>query len=61
MTAASMRVERVLALEEPPSSEAYELTDKGSINQRAVVQRRSDAVTALYAMPALHGVACPSA
>jgi feruloyl-CoA synthase len=61
MTAASMRLERLLALEEPPSGEAYELTDKGSINQRAVVQRRREAVEALYARPTAPGVVRPCA
>ncbi|MES2185751.1 MAG: AMP-binding protein [Pseudomonadota bacterium] len=50
-TAASMRVERLLLQAEPPSLDAYELTDKGSVNQRAVMQRRTAEVDKLYAMP----------
>jgi len=51
-SAASRRVERLLLQSEPPSLDAYELTDKGSVNQRAVTQRRTAAVEALYAVPA---------
>jgi feruloyl-CoA synthase len=40
---------RALVLAEPPSADAGEITDKGYINQRAVLQRRADAVQALYA------------
>jgi feruloyl-CoA synthase len=47
----SRRVERLLLQTEPPSLDAYELTDKGSINQRAVIQRRASDVEALYAEP----------
>ncbi len=50
-TGSSNRVERALILTEPPSLEAGELTDKGSINQRAVLTRRKDLVAALYAEP----------
>jgi feruloyl-CoA synthase len=53
--AASMRVERLALLAEPPSVDGYELTDKGSINQRAVIERRAADVTALFAEP------CPAA
>jgi len=42
------RVERILLLAEPPSLDAGEITDKGSLNQRAVLQRRAEAVAALY-------------
>jgi feruloyl-CoA synthase len=35
-------------LAEPPSLDAGEITDKGSLNQRAVLQRRAEAVAALY-------------
>ncbi|WP_227747214.1 AMP-binding protein [Paraburkholderia franconis] len=50
-TGSSMRVRRVLLLREPPSSDAGEITDKGYVNQRAVLARRSGAVEALYAEP----------
>ncbi len=39
---------RVMLLAEPPSSEAGEMTDKGYINQRAVLTRRADRVLELY-------------
>ena len=38
-----------ILLAEPPSLDAGEMTDKGSINQRAVLARRADLVTELYA------------
>ena len=40
---------RALVLAEPPSVDAGEITDKGYINQRAVLERRAAAVTQLYA------------
>jgi feruloyl-CoA synthase len=45
----SNRIARMLVLEEPPSLDAGEMTDKGSINQRAVLARRSQLVEELYA------------
>jgi len=42
------RVERILLLADPPSLDAGEITDKGSLNQRAVLRRRAEAVAALY-------------
>ena len=39
---------RALLMAEPPSSEHGELTDKGYINQRAVLTRRADRVVELY-------------
>jgi feruloyl-CoA synthase len=50
-TGSSNRVARALVLEEPPSLDAGEMTDKGSINQRAVLSRRQHLVEALYANP----------
>ncbi len=44
----SSRVTRALVLEEPPSLDAGETTDKGSINQRAVLARRKDLVDELF-------------
>jgi feruloyl-CoA synthase len=38
-------------LEEPPSIDAGEITDKGYINQCAVLQRRAELVEKLYADP----------
>jgi feruloyl-CoA synthase len=40
---------RAIVLDEPPSVDAGEITDKGYINQRAVLTRRADQVLALYA------------
>jgi len=37
-----------MLLEEPPSIDAGEITDKGSINQKAVLQRRRVLVDELY-------------
>jgi feruloyl-CoA synthase len=48
----SERVVRALVLAEPPSIDSGEITDKGSINQRAVLERRAALVEALYAEPA---------
>lgn len=45
------RVMRVLALEAPPSVDGHELSDKGSINRRAVLDNRADAVDRLFAEP----------
>ncbi len=43
---------RALVLTEPPNADAGEITDKGYVNQRAVLQRRAAEVEALYAEPA---------
>jgi feruloyl-CoA synthase len=48
-TGGSMRVARLMLLAEPPSMDAGEITDKGYINQRAVLARRADQVEQLYA------------
>jgi feruloyl-CoA synthase len=48
-TGSSTRIVRALVLEVPPSIEASEITDKGSINQRAVLKHRAKLVDALYA------------
>jgi feruloyl-CoA synthase len=48
-TGSSNRIRRAILLAEPPSLDAGEMTDKGSINQRAVLARRADLVTELYA------------
>jgi feruloyl-CoA synthase len=47
-TGSSNRIARMLVLEEPPSLDAGEMTDKGSINQRAVLRRRAALVEELY-------------
>jgi len=45
----SERFKRILLLEDPPSLDSGELTDKGSINQRAALERRAAEVEELYA------------
>ncbi len=44
-------ISRLLVLHEPPSALAGEITDKRSINQRLVMERRADQVARLYADP----------
>jgi feruloyl-CoA synthase len=54
-TGSATRVERAVLLEEPPSLDAGEITDKGSLNQRAVLARRRAAVDDAHrAAPAGH-------
>jgi feruloyl-CoA synthase len=48
-TGSSNRVARAALAEEPPSLDAGEITDKGSFNQRMVLERRADLVDELYA------------
>ena len=48
-TGRSHRVGRVLLLQEPPSIDANEITDKGYINQRLALERRAAAVKRLFA------------
>jgi feruloyl-CoA synthase len=48
-TGSSTRICRMVLMEEPPSLDAGEATDKGSINQRAVLTRRAALVDELYA------------
>jgi feruloyl-CoA synthase len=47
-TGSANRVAWIRLLETPPSIDHSEVTDKGSINQRAVLMRRADLVEALY-------------
>ena len=47
--ASSTRVQRVLLLTEPPAIDANEITDKGYINQRAVLENRAGQVARLFA------------
>jgi feruloyl-CoA synthase len=47
----SMRVGRCLILIDPPSIDASEITDKGYLNQRAVLAHRAELVERLYADP----------
>jgi feruloyl-CoA synthase len=50
-TGSSNRVARAILMAEPPSIDVGEMTDKGSINQRAVLKNRAALVEALYADP----------
>ncbi len=45
----SSRITRAVLLHEPPSLDVGEMTDKGSINQRAVLAHRAKLVEELYA------------
>ncbi|HXF88762.1 MAG TPA: feruloyl-CoA synthase, partial [Xanthobacteraceae bacterium] len=47
----STRIARILLLGEPPSIDANEITDKGYINQRLVLERRKAEVERLFAAP----------
>ncbi|MFT3776676.1 MAG: feruloyl-CoA synthase [Ottowia sp.] len=47
-TGSANRVARLMLMEGPPSIDLGEVTDKGSINQRAVLQHRDHLVQALY-------------
>jgi feruloyl-CoA synthase len=48
-TGSSTRIVRALILDQPPSIDAGEITDKGSLNQKAVLQSRARLVEELYA------------
>jgi feruloyl-CoA synthase len=48
-TGSSNRVQRAMLMEEPPSLDAQEVTDKGSFNQGAVLRNRTALVQELYA------------
>ena len=47
-TGSSNRVQSAILMSEPPSMDAHEITDKGSLNQRAVLQNRAALVEELY-------------
>ncbi len=54
-TGSSTFVARAIVLEDPPSMDAREVTDKGSINQKAVLAHRAALVDELYsASPSRH-------
>ncbi len=57
----STRPVRALLLEEPPSIDANEITDKGYVNQRAVLARRAVLVERLYSEPVAVEVIVPAA
>ena len=58
-TGSANRVTRLMLMAEPPSIDLGEVTDKGSINQRAVLKARDDLVQALYDETAGHIVIKP--
>ena len=43
------RVKRALLLSEPPNANSHEISDKGTINRRAVIDRRASEVEQLFA------------
>ncbi len=47
-TGSANRIARMCLLSEPPTIDKGEITDKGSINQRAVLSHRADTVAALH-------------
>lgn len=51
VSGASRRIERLSLLLTPPDPNAHEVSDKGSINRRAVLDRRSADVDRLYETP----------
>jgi feruloyl-CoA synthase len=55
-TGSSMRIDRALILDAPLSLDRQEVTDKGSINQRAVLTARAQLVEELYADPPVQTV-----
>ncbi|HEY3726227.1 MAG TPA: feruloyl-CoA synthase [Solirubrobacteraceae bacterium] len=50
------RIERLVLLEQPPSLDAGEITDKGYVNQRRTLECRATEVARLYADPPDAGV-----
>jgi feruloyl-CoA synthase len=54
------RIEALMLLDEPPSIDAGEITDKTYVNQRAVLRRRAEAVERLYADPPKGDVILPA-
>jgi feruloyl-CoA synthase len=59
-TGSANRIARLCLLAEPPTIDRGEITDKGSINQRAVLAHRADTVEALHAGH-LHAILTPTA
>jgi feruloyl-CoA synthase len=55
-TGSSSRIARAIVLREGPSMAGGEITDKGSLNQSAVLKRRAALVEQLYADPIPDGV-----
>jgi feruloyl-CoA synthase len=50
------RIKRALLLKDPPSANAHEISDKGTINRRAVIDRRAGEVERLFAETPDEGV-----
>jgi feruloyl-CoA synthase len=48
-TGSASHIARALLLADPPSIDSGEMTDKGSINQRAVLRERADVIEMMYA------------
>ncbi len=59
-TGSANRIARLCLLADPPTLDRGEITDKGSINQRAVLTQRANTVTKLHA-DALHYIIKPQA
>jgi len=58
-TGSSTRIERAILMDLPPSLEAQEMTDKGSINQKTVLKNRANQVLELYREPEpVHVLTC---
>ncbi len=57
-TGSSTRVHRALLLDSPPSMEAREITDKGTLNPAAVLKTRAAALDRLYQEPMAAEVIC---
>ena len=57
-TGSASRIARLCLLAEPPTLDRGEVTDKGSINQRAVLTHRAETVEALHA-DTLHTILKP--
>src|SRR5204862_3764922 len=55
------RIERLGVMTRPPDLDAGEITDKGYINQRRVLDRRAGLIELLYADPPPPGVITPAA
>lgn len=58
-TGSSTRIDRAVLLDTPPSIEVQEITDKGTINQKAVLKNRAALVEGLYREPVpVHILTC---
>jgi feruloyl-CoA synthase len=53
------RIEGLLLLDQAPDMDAGEITDKGYINQRAVLERRAELVDRLFAEPVDEDIITP--